>query len=589
MPTPKNNISLEKTIKNILFTLFVLLSVILLLTLTTYFFNSVKDYMLKGASYLSRYIEEYYVFKILENEGFILSEKAKRESENNIYSFIIFKDLLNFKDHDPDEIRKYWKSFGMKDNEISIVIFVSKLSRNIPGMMDEIKKSTDELEKSIFSISKETRYSEESIDSIREKVNTFYQSIQNTLNRFTIVFYSIVNTFSIILIFYSVIYIFSQIRLTKNTILDMRYSFQKSIDSKEYNYIQLVPKSKDSNLLYIFQETLNKGISFSRTVNETLITLDEEFEKILVDLGSIVANAKGSLEESSSQLRFFENIDSSEIDKNINDIQNLLNFINKISKDIREICSRATLNVSEFINISNVFTNIVSEFSKKASSLKDLISEHIDQSKIFIDYINSTYSTFVGEIENLISKSSEIASKMRAVSINSVIEASKITSGSSGESIKVLSNKTIEISRKISFLNSEISRNLEKTKSEVFSSIKRIEGYSEAAKEIKNIFDETTSTLDRISESYSSISGVGENLQNFSSNLLSNVSDFIQASNMLNSNISKFIQIMENVKSMEYLSEHIKNAMSIFTSTIERLEITLQEVRNAKERIKNFV
>lgn len=465
-----------------------IVSIILLLSFIG-LMNKITISYTKGTSLLTTYLQAYVNSKYISQHP----EKTKQQLENPIKSFNIFYDILNGKDIPIEEIEKNWLEFGMKKDEIKLVVAGTKLLRNT-DFLSPVKDSAEKVKNYLDNID---RISPENVENLTKTLINFTESFYKTFNTISNTTTLVVSILFLMVIIILIIYFLRILYLIQNlrNLTNKLPSIAKSLVQEEIKELDIIdPKSE----LYPIQESFSMLIdkiqklttiknNLKNTISKTHKNLEIQ-SKELEEFMSNISNLKSKMEniDIKSTLKYLETLQQtfSLLDSSIKEVRNDIEKIRSISTGVLE-------------PISTVY-EILEESFRQYNLAKEIVFKYISETKSIIETIQLSFSKSSEGIEDVLEELKKISLNLRSIGINASIEFSKISSAN--EALSNIANKIIELSRSLGTIFGNIRSNLENLETELSTSISKVKTFIESFAEISKNIDEVGNTIQNIRE-----------------------------------------------------------------------------------------
>ena len=268
-----------------------------------------------------------------------------------------------------------------------------------------------------------------------------------------------------------------------------------------------------------------------------------------LDTSENIAGATGELANGAEQLS--ENVQSTaalmtDIGKDIDDINNLVNETDKSMFQLNKISGKAEQAVISLLQANEETTSITNEI---------------------VDGI-MTSSKAANEVNTAVTVIQEIASQTNLLSLNASIEAAR--AGEAGRGFAVVANE-------INNLATQSTKSVELITNIVQSIISTSDKNTELASKIKNSVDNEQEVLESVKKSFG-------NMQVNVENVLSNIQVITEKVKDLNKNK---VQVIDDVESLSAIAEESAAATEETSAMTEEMTAAMKEIDGLTSRAKN--
>ncbi len=536
--------------------------------LVIYFFSFSFIAFSKGASLLIVYIEEYYYVRVLPDG--VTSKKLVKDVEEKFGGFIVFYDLLNFKDRDYQEIREVWRNFGMNDSEIFIVVVGTKVFRVVPGLMDEIKDAANELYDNINNLS--TTFSEEEFNKLRSSSKKFLESFMSTMRRMVIYFTVIVGLAVIYWVlgfgFFIVRYV-ERLKIIIDALSKSMLSFVKEGKTEKIDIVD----ERSGECLFL-QDATNLVIDEGKSLNEAISAVENQLVTIVevIETNSYsIYEVKIAIENLISEL---SNLDRSSIEQNISNLSRTFSVIQKYTYDIKEMFEDFRSKSQNLFEPIETLYEIISKASEDYDQISKTVISYLKESNVFSKTISDALKKQYEKLSEIIDSLRRIALNLKNIGINATVEFSRL---SSSEALFQISRKIIDTSKNLQDLVLNSSIFIDEVRNDISQTLKRIDSFYSMVSELFNDMEKVSDTveslisdkekvIDKIRHNYdviSSISGILIEIEKITANMNS-------VYYSLESNIKSLLELVN-------LGEQVKPVLDVLDTTYS----SLIEIRDA--------
>jgi methyl-accepting chemotaxis protein len=527
-----------------------------------YFFSFSFIAFSKGASLLMVYIEEYYYVRVLPNE--VTSKKLVRDVEEKFGGFIVFYDLLNFKDRDYQEIREVWRNFGMNDSEIFIVVVGTKVFRVVPGLMDEIKDAANELYDNINNLS--TTFSEEEFNKIRSSSKKFLESLMDTMRRIVIYFAVIVGVAVIYWVLGFGFFIIRYVERLKIIIDALSKSMLSYVKEGKTEKIDIVDE-RSKECLFL-QDATNLIIDKGKSLNEAISAVENQLVTIVevIETNSYsIYEVKIAIENLISEL---SNLDRSSIEQNISNLTRTFSVLQKYAYDIKEMFEDFRSKSQNLFEPIETLYEIISKASEDYDQISKTIISYLRESNVFSKTISDALKKQYEKLSEIIDSLRRIALNLKNVGINATVEFSRL---SSSEALFQISRKIIDTSKNLQDLVLNSSIFIDEVRNDISQTLKKIDSFYSIVSELFNDMQNVSDTVESlISDKERVIDNIRHNY-----NIISSISGILSEIEKITANMnSVYYSLESNIKSLlelVNLGEQVKPVLDVLDTTYSSL------------------
>lgn len=549
---------------------------ILLLTLFSYLALFTFNSFTKGSILLQKYVEEYFIFSSEEGSK-LISQETFSEISRKFEGFLVFDELINFKERDYREIEKVWLDFGMEKDEIRAVVTSTKIIRTIPFLTSDIKDTLSQIKIEYKNtLSKTQKIDKEKIENIINTTSKLTSAFSKTMNKFIIIFILIITIITTGgLSFFSYL-LFKDTNILSKILKSLSKNIHEAIAGR-YERIEIVDKKSEE--LYPLQEATNNVISkfeeLEYVKKETIQTLTlscNELENFIQELSNTISESKN----------YIYLIEEEKIEEFTKAFSNLTQIISYLTNNIDDLYQNfdkfRSSSIEIFEPISTIY-DIIERLSFEYRSNLDLVSSYITDTSILIKSIETNLLSNKEKIDKALSDLTRASQKLRSIGINSSIEFSR-TQISGIENLKAISNKIVELSKNLSQLFGEISLTISETDIKIRSDIDKISGFINSMKEnekrflsfydvIKNISSEKENTKRNIENNYNLLSEILNVFDKIEVNKESIIQEFYQ----IDTEIKNLVGFLSSFKNLELIFRNLEKIISGVQTTLDNLRI----------------
>jgi methyl-accepting chemotaxis protein len=537
-----------------------------------YFFSFSFIAFSKGASLLMVYIEEYYYVRFLPNE--VTSKKLVKDVEEKFGGFIVFYDLLNFKDRDYQEIREVLRNFGMNDSEIFIVVVGTKVFRVVPGLMDEIKDAANELYDNINNLS--TTFSEEEFNKIRSSSKKFLESLMDTMRRMVIYFTIIVGVAVIYWVLGFGFFIIRYVERLKIIIDALSKSMLSYVKEGKTEKIDIVDE-RSKECLFL-QDATNLVIDKGKSLNEAISAVENQLVTIVevIETNSYsIYEVKIAIENLISEL---SNLDRSSIEQNISNLSRTFSVLQKYAYDIKEMFEDFRSKSQNLFEPIETLYEIISKASEDYDQISKTVISYLRESNVFSKTISDTLKKQYEKLSEIIDSLRRIALNLKNIGINATVEFSRL---SSSEALFQISRKIIDTSKNLQDLVLNSSIFIDEVRNDISQTLKRIDSFYSIVGELFNDMQNISDTVKSlISDKEKVIDNIRHNY-----NVISSISGILGEIEKITANMnSVYYSLESNIKSLlelVNLEEQVKPVLDVLYTTYS----SLIEIKDAFVRV----
>ena len=516
----------------------------------------------KGASLLMTYAEDYYFVRILPSEA--TSKKLVKDVEEKFGGFVVFYDLLNFRDRDYQEIREVWRNFGMNDGEIFVVVTGTKIFRIIPGLMDGIKSSASEIYENVNNLS--TTFSEEEFNKLRDLLKKFLVSFMDTM-KMAITYFLVVMGIGIIywvgIFGFLIIKDVEKLKIVTDSLSSSMISFVKEGRTEKIDILD--ERSKECIVL---QDATNLVIEKGKSLSESISMVENQLVTVIEVIETnayTIYEVKTSIENLISNL---SNLDREKIEQNINNLSRTFSILQKYSYDIEGMFEDFRSRSQNVFEPVETLYEIISKISEEYKQISKSVISYLKENNIFTKAVSDALKKQDEELSKTIDSLRRISLTLKNVGINATVEFSRVESSSS-QGLFQISRKIIDTSKNLQDLVINSSMFLEEVRKSVSQNISKINTFSsmvselyndmeDISKVVENLVGDKEKTIDNIRQNYAtlaSISGIlsetkktTENMNSVYYNLENNIKSLIELVN-LREEVKPILEILETTYS----------------------------------------
>ena len=537
-----------------------------------YFFSFSFIAFSKGASLLMIYIEEYYYVRVLPSE--VISKKLVKDVEEKFGGFIVFYDLLNFKDRDYQEIREVWRNFGMNDSEVFIVVVGTKVFRVVPGLMDEIKGAANELYDNINNLS--TTFNEEEFNKLISSSKKFLESFTDTIRRMVIYFTVIVGVAVIYWVSGFGFFIIRYVERLKIIIDALSKSMLSFVKEGKTEKIDIVDERSEECLF--LQDATNLVIDKGKSLNEAISSVENQLVTVVevIETNSYsIYEVKIAIENLISEL---SNLDRSSIEQNISNLSRTFSVLQKYTYDIKEMFEDFRSKSQNLFEPIETLYEIISKASEDYDQISRTVISYLKESNVFSKTISDALKKQYEKLSEIIDSLRRIALNLKNIGINATVEFSRL---SSSEALFQISRKIIDTSKNLQDLVLNSSIFIDEVRNDISQTLKKIDSFYSMVGELFNDMQKVSDTVNSlISDKEKVIDNIRHNY-----NVISSISGILGEIEKITANMnSVYYSLESNIKSLlelVNLGEQVKPILDVLDTTYS----SLIEIRDAFVRV----
>ncbi len=537
-----------------------------------YFFSSSFISFYKGTALLMTYLEDYYFVRTLQDD--VVSKALVKDVEDKLGGFIVFYELLNFRDRDYQEIREIWRNFGMEDDETFVVVFGTKIFRVIPGLMDEVRSAANEIYENINNLS--TAFNEEEFKKLRSSSVKFLYSFNSTLRR-TIIYFNIIVGLAVIywvLVFaFFIIRYVERLRIIINSLSGSMLSFVKEGKAEKVDIID-----EKSEEFLVLQNAANLVIDKNKSLNESISEVENQllaFVEVIEVNAYTIYEVRMSMEGLISNL---SNLDRESIEQNISNLSKTFSIVKKYVYDIKGMFEDFRGRVQNVFEPVETLYEMISKASEDYKQISQTVISYLNESNMFSKAISDALKRQYGELSEIMDSLRRIALNLKNIGINATVEFSRL---SSSEALFQISRKIIDTSKNLQDLVLKSSIFIDDIRNDIAQSLDKIDSFylmvSELSSDIQSI-SETVKLL--LSDKDKVIEHIRHNYK-----LIFSISEILAEVEKITLNMNNVYYSLEsNIKSLLELVG-VKDSVKSILDVLDNVYSSLVEVKNVFSKV----
>lgn len=439
----------------------------------------------KGASLLTSYTKEYFLNLHYPNA---FEEGFREELEMKIEGFHTFYELLIHQQRSYKEIEKIWTEFGMKKEEVPLVVYGTMMMRDLP-MMETIKTSAQKLKEKI-DLARTGKVTTKDITEISLILSEFHNSFYSAINSITYISLFIASFLALITLVSFSYFVLKQVSPLSAAVKVTSKHILSVLKKETYEKIDLIDPRSD---LAVIQESVN-------SLAEKLSNMERVKGKILDKILSISSFLEQKIEALAPYTSYIASLKESILNLDVNFVSNEWESFKRsfsiIDSEIKRIYESfekfRNLSSGIFEPISSVYDIIEKTFSQY-SLTRDVSLKYISETRNMVDAIQLSLEKSTESIGYVLSDLKRISSNLRSLGINASIEFSKFSSES--EALSGIATKIVNLSRGLGELFSNMRTSIEEFKIEITQSLTKVRGFIDSFSEMEKTLDEISSTV----------------------------------------------------------------------------------------------